>query len=364
MTPVPFELPLRASEAASIADLLFQQIEGKPLSDDQRGRFAGRVSALETPTITIYPGSLAADPFHPSTYYLAVDGTNHGVTSQLLLRIGLSSAPGTALFPKSLMIGRMRPNGQREVVVSAIPFGPEDEEHIRTFASSVDKSFLPRPHGAQAAVTVRSAHPAGELPAAFEGFRQLPRSTAAAVEVPAASFWTAVWAAIRAGRREAYSVGTVIDMQAGREAALRQVEQTALFTKYVIAAAGAAPLDDVLAVMDQVRRAKAGISSAYTRTADFELALGPSAAELATVLAELRAAGRAVQFVASGGDEALEPWVEAARHAGALLTLDVTPESPLAAIGVATGARVNLRLTAAPELDLRTAVHELASGLR
>lgn len=353
MTPVPFELPLRANEAAAIADLLFQQVEGRPLTDDQRGRFAGRLSSIETPSVTVYPGSLAADPIHPSTYYLAVDGVHHGVTSPLLLRIGLASAPGTGLFPKSLMIGRMRPSGQREVVVSAITFGPEDHEHIQTFAELVDKSFLPKPHGGQAAVTVRSEDPATELPAAFEAFKQLPRGMAAAVEVPLGSFWTAVWAAVRVGRREAYSLGTVIDLAGGRDAALRQVEQAPLFTKYVIAASGPEQLDDVGEVMDHVRRAKSGLGSVFTRTVDFELALG-AAAQVPAMLSGLKAGGRAVQFVTPGTVDALEELLESMRPATALLTLPAGAEVP-------AGVRVNQRVTAGAGLDLRAAVSSLVS---
>ena len=347
MTPVPFELPLRASDAAAIADLLFQQVEGRPLTEDQRGRFAGRLSAIETPTVTAYPGSLAADPIHPSTYYLAVDGANHGITTPLLLRIGLASAPGTSFFPKAVMIGRMRPSGGREVVVSAIPFGPGDQENIQTFAELVDKSFLPKPHGGQATVIVRTADPAADLPAAFEGFRQGPRQMAAVVEVPLDSFWTAVWAAVRSGRREAYSVGVAFDLSQGREAALRQAEQAVLFTKYVIPA-GEDQLDDAGAVMDHVRRAKAGLSSVFTRTADFELAVS-QAAQIAPMLAGLKASGRAVQSVSPGAYDSFDGLLESVRPTHTLLTLVAGAEVPAC-------VRVNQRIIAGPGVDLRAAI--------
>ena len=313
MTPVPFELPLRPNEAAAIADLMFQQLDGRPLSEDQRGRFAGRLDALDTPTIAAYAASLTADPVHASTYYMAVDGHHHGVVTPLLLRVAPSSAAATGVFPKSLMIGRVRPLGQREVVISAVPFGPGDHDHIRAFAEQIDKSFLPRSHGAQPTVISRTAGAA----AAFEQFRQLPRQTLVTIET--GEFWSAVWAAIRAGRRDGYSVGTVIDTAAGVEAALRQAEESPFFTRYVIRCG--AKIEDAMAVMDHVRRVKAGLSHLYTRTVDFELAVA-EAHELAPALAALKAEGRAVQAVSAANMESPEAVWDEIRAWNVPLVLD------------------------------------------
>ena len=38
MSSVPIELPLKPSEAAALADLIFQYAEGRPLNDDIRNR--------------------------------------------------------------------------------------------------------------------------------------------------------------------------------------------------------------------------------------------------------------------------------------------------------------------------------------
>jgi hypothetical protein len=308
MTPVPFELPLRASEAAAVADLLFQQIEGRPLTPDQRGRLAGRLSSLSTPSIAIHSLSLSADPIHPSTYYLAVDGLSQGITP-LLLRIGVSSAPGTALFPKSLMIGRMRPGGQREIVISAVPFGPNDADAVRTFAEQVDKAFLPRALGAQTVLTVRCEHPATEAAPVLDALRdRLPRGWQAALEVEPDGYWPAVWAAIRTGLREGYGLGTVIDCQAAD--ALPRVEAAALFTRYRLVNGGsAAP-----GVIDHVRRVKAGVTAPHPRVADFELEAA-SLAGLPGLLLEWKASGRGVQSV-SCASAAFEDLVKTAHAVG------------------------------------------------
>jgi len=295
MTPVPFELPLRASEAAAVADLLFQQVEGKPLTPDQRGRFAGRLSALSTPSLIAYPASLSADPIHPSTYYLAVDGLTQGVTP-LLLRIGVASAPGTALFPKSLMVGRMRPGGQREIVISGIPFATTDEATIRTFVEKVDKAFLPKATGLQPSTIVHCDDAALE---AQEVFRVAPRTVNLAVEVDASGFWAVLWAAIRAGRREAFSVATAIDCQAPAT-----VEALAWFTRYRLTGTAA----QVAPVMDQLRRLKAGLPAPHARTVDFEL----GGEDVETQWAALKTDGRPVQAAAVATLEQ----IEAARAAG------------------------------------------------
>jgi hypothetical protein len=305
MTPVPFDLPLRPNEAAAIADLLFQQLKGKPLTEDQRGRIAGRLGALATPTIRAYAASLTADPIHASTYYLAVDGDQHGVVTPLLLRIAPATAPATAVFPKSLMIGRVRPPGQAEVMISAIPFGVAEEGTTRAFVESIDKAFLPRALGVQAVTIART----GDAAWAFERFRALPARAPVAVE--GASFWAVVWAAIRAGRRDGYSVSAWIEGRGGEVAALRQVEESPLATRYVIAGGD---VTVVGAVMDHVRRVKAGLPAQYARTVDFEVAFA-AGEEVVPGLAALKAAGRTVQAVSAGTVEdgealsaAIQPW--------------------------------------------------------
>jgi hypothetical protein len=238
MTPVLIEQPLRPSEASALAELIFQVAEGKVLNEDLRTRLHSRIGNLNLESIVPYTGSLAKDPTHVSAYYIAVDGVHHGKTTQLLLYLAPASAPISSLFPKPILIGRMRPGGGREIVVNAIPFDSSCYDHIRTFAEKLDKSFLPRPQGAQPAIAVGNRHPEVSLPAAFEAFRtvyktlgvnlastsQLSATREMAVESAIATrdgedplapghtrvsikhlYHAGLWAAIRAGWREGYN---------------------------------------------------------------------------------------------------------------------------------------------------------------
>jgi hypothetical protein len=167
------DLPVKASEAASLAELIFSLAEGKGLSDDLRNRLAGRAAPLQLATIKPYFGSLAKDPVHPSTYYLAIDGRD---SQPLLLHVTLASAPTSGVFPNALLIGRMRASG-REIVVNAIPFSSKDWENVSRYAQQVDTAFLPRPQGARPAIAVGNRHPEISLPAAFEAFRTILKNT-------------------------------------------------------------------------------------------------------------------------------------------------------------------------------------------
>src|SRR2546421_502873 len=154
------DLPVKASEAASLAELIFHQAEGKRLTDDRRKRLASRAGTLQLSSLKPYFGSLARDPVHPSTYYLAIDGRD---SQPLLLHIAPASAPTSGVFPSALLIGRMRAAG-REIVVNAIPFSSKDWENVSRYAQQVDKAFLPRPQGASPAIAVGNPHPEISLP--------------------------------------------------------------------------------------------------------------------------------------------------------------------------------------------------------
>src|SRR5581483_5203734 len=145
MTPVPLDLPLRPSEAAELARLVFEVAERKPLTDDTRQRVAARAARLSLATIRPWFASLARDPVHRSTYYLAVDGGDSA--APLLLHLAPAAAPTTAVFPKPLLIGRVADH-----VINAIPFGPEDRAQLDAFASRIDPAVQPRPAGARSAL--------------------------------------------------------------------------------------------------------------------------------------------------------------------------------------------------------------------
>src|SRR5579862_3764386 len=173
VTSVPMELPVKGSETAAIAELIFQHADGKPLNDDIRNRLTGLSGQLHLSTVKPYFGSLVRDTEHSSTYYVAADGRGG---QSLLLHIALASAPTSGIFPNLLLIGRMRAAG-REIVVNSIPFSTKDWENLDRYAQRLDPAFLPRPQGARPAIAVGNRHPEISLPAAFEGFRTIFRNT-------------------------------------------------------------------------------------------------------------------------------------------------------------------------------------------
>jgi hypothetical protein len=207
VTPVPLDLPLRPSEAAELAILIFDQAERKPLNDEVRNRLAARAAVLRLETVTPYFGSLVRDPVHPSSYYLAVDAARG---EPLLLHLALATAPTSSIFYKLLLIGRMRrPNGA-EIVINSVPFGASDFDNLEKFVSQIGAAFLPRPQGSRSAIAVSSG-----LPAAFAAFRAIlkrsGKNLAATAASPAVSnrdfYYAGLCAAIRAGWREGYTAG-------------------------------------------------------------------------------------------------------------------------------------------------------------
>jgi hypothetical protein len=233
VTPVPLDLPLRPSEAAELAILIFEQAERKPLNDEVRNRLAARAAVLRLETVAPYFGSLVRDPVHPSSYYLAVDA---GRGEPLLLHLAPATAPTSSVFYKPLLIGRMRrPNGP-EIVINSVPFGPSDHENLEKFVAQIGAAFLPRPQGLRPAIAV-----SGALPAAFDAFRAIlkrsGKNLAATAANPAASsrdfYYAGLCAAIRAGWREGYSAGirlvvTSDDLEAARET----IRNAAGFTRF------------------------------------------------------------------------------------------------------------------------------------
>jgi hypothetical protein len=216
VTPVPLQLPLGAGDAGQLAEFIFSSATGRPLREDVRNRVQALLHSVKLETLRPYVGSLAADPVHPSAYFIAADGLAQGRVQPVLLRIAPSSTPASALYPKSLLIGRMRAGLGPEVVVNAVPFGPSDHDHVLRFAAEIDSAFQPRPQGARAAFSVAASQPALVFPAAFHAFRYLLRNRginhaafSPAADTPAAIRDTetaAVWAAIRAGWRDGFTL--------------------------------------------------------------------------------------------------------------------------------------------------------------
>jgi hypothetical protein len=128
-----FDLPLRLGDAAALAAILFHELGTKPVAVKaaQRRRIEARSGGLKFTAMRPFFASLERDPVHPSAYYICVDGVE---SQPLLLRVATASTPSSGLFPKSILIGRTFV-GRTEAVFNAIPFGPRDEDAIRTYAS-------------------------------------------------------------------------------------------------------------------------------------------------------------------------------------------------------------------------------------
>lgn len=393
MSPAPFELPIKASEAATLADITFQLLENRRLQEDLRNRLAARAAGLGLSSIRPHWGSLQQDPVHAASYYLAVDGLAAPAPQPLLLRLALASAPASGLFPNATLIGRMRPGGGREVVVNAVNFGPGDIGVISTFATKVDRTFLPRPQGIAPAITVTSGEPEKELPAAFEGFRAAQRngginmaSIAAAPGLGKQTLASALWSAIRTGWRDGYNLEAEPFTAGGADS--EALRDCALFTRFRTAltrsadAASAGSLDWAIAdfgmrftvgderfqfespevtalveqlggslckaerLFDDIRAARQ--SAGFGRVFDFELVL-PEDLDVRGAffcLHWLRSRGRPVTLLAPAlkSVEEAKQYSAVARHFGSTLSFDADILKTLPHPGQWTGGRWNCRV--------------------
>ncbi len=309
MTMIPLVLPLKANEAAALADLVFQQLEGQALTTDLRNRFAGRLPQLAIETFTPYPGSLARDPIHPSTYYIAIDTQ----TAPMLLRIALASSPASGLFPGAMLIGRMRPGGGREIVINAVPFHSSDRESVRTFAEQVDRAFLPRPQGPQSAIVVEGP----DFAAAFRAFRAILKSSGLNLAAIAGDFDAALWSAIRAGWREGWN-------------AQSNGPASADYTKF----SAAGTLEQLEEIYNRISAVKAG------HVFDFEIA---APGDVAHALEWMKSRGKPAQFVVVPPDAGPDLAAVARQH-NAMLSFTAATEAQLEQIGIATGGRFHYRM--------------------
>ena len=353
MRSVPIELPLSAGLAGSLADLIFEQLEGRPLTAEARARFAGRVAAASIAGITIFPGSLQKDPIHPSSYYIAV-APEKEPSRTLLLRVASASSPSSAVFPNAILIGRMRTNSGGEVVINAIPFGPDDRKVVRTFVEQIDSAFLPRPQGGQPAIEVSSCRPQADFAAAFEAFRNVAKRSGANLAAIADDDFEAILrAAVLSGWRDGYTAEPV-----GRTAAMGS------FSKFAIRATGTSP--EALRQVEAAYDATMIAIPARRPQLDFELALagGPPTTpeDLSSCLEFLKSRDRSPRLVApeigfrprqpfSGSIQELSTRVsrlaEVARRFNAMLSIhhgEAKQRELVEAIGRATSKKVNYRI--------------------
>jgi hypothetical protein len=307
MSMIPLVLPLKANEAAALADLVYQQLEGHPLTVDLRNLFAARLPQLALETFTPFPGSLARDPIHPSTYYMAIDAQ-----APMLLRIALASSPASGLFPGAMLIGRMRPGGGREIVINAVPFNFTDRESVRTFAEQVDPAFLPKSQGPQSAIIVEGS---SDFAPAFRAFRAILKSTGLNLAATAGDYDIALWSAIRAGWREGWN-------------AQSSDPSAPDYTKYSVEGS----LEQLEEIYDRIRAAKAG------HVFDFEIA---TPGDIASALDWMKSRGKPVQFIKVNPNSDLRELAAIARQHNAMLSFtEGQPEQ----IGIATAGRFHYRM--------------------
>ncbi len=269
MTPSLFDLPVRTSESGALARLLFEHGGARNLTEDLRNRLGVRASALKLETIKPYFGSLERDPIHPEAFYLAVDGIE---AQPLLMRFAPSSTPSSGLFPKAILIGRLRV-GPQETVINAVPFGPADHKRIWTYAGQVNPTFLPRAQGPKPSLSVPVR------PGVFEQFRTIAKPLGLNVACVAGDLETILWEAIRSGWRDGYTAETGDTGIAG-------------YSRYILPNSS-----DLAGKLEQVARARVPLK--LGRVFDWELQLEntvlPDEAE--RVLEDCKAAGKPAQYV-------------------------------------------------------------------
>jgi hypothetical protein len=342
LDPLLLELPLRANEASALAEVVFQQVEGKRLTDDLRNRAAGRAELLGLETIVPYLGSLQADPNHPNSYFLAVDAVRGGVVKPYLLRLASASAPSSGLFQKSILIGRMRPGGGREIVINAVPFAAEQQEEIRTFAQEIDRFFLPKPCGAALSISSPDAN-------AFTDFKKILNESNLNVAACAGEWHAGVLGAIRAGWRDGYSIASSALVLRRDTDALDEVLKLTGYTKLVLDVSGIDPESRKVAVSEVLDASiKANAAQQWTwKRPDLEISwqsagMPTQPGEITALTSQLRETGRAVQSVSPFLSEDWLETVQAVRETGAVLALD-SSQPNLQQIARACGGRVHCR---------------------
>lgn len=331
MTPVPLDLPLRPPDVAELAALVFQFAEGKPLTDEMRNRIGARAAALKLESFQPRFGSLARDPIHHSTYYLAVDVP---AGPPLLLHMALASAPTSAIFAKALLIGRMRAAAGREVVVNAISFRAGDTADIDAFATRIDTAFLPRPQAQ--GITLVSTDPR----TAFAAFRAVHKRTGKNVAAVSGPYHEIVWSAIRAGWRHGYtaSPGILATAPASLDSARELIRRFPRYSRFIVAGNA----DSVQRLTIHIRESR----SAAKVAGPFETGIiADSLESLASSLQELKTAGHPPQIAGiqpAVGE--IPAYAAVARQFNCILSVSAARHSPdeLRILARETGGRLTV----------------------
>lgn len=282
VTPVPFDLPVRTGEAAALARILYEHAK-RPLTEDLRNRLAVRASALKLETIRPYFGSLDRDPIHPEAFFLVVDGID---AQPLLMRFAPGSTPSSGLFPKAILIGRMRV-GPQETVINAVPFAPEDSERVRTFASQVIPALLPKPQGVKMTLSIPVQT------GIFEQFRAIYKPMGLNVACVSGPLERILWEAARSGWREGYTAETAEPDTPG-------------YSRYILSSS-----EDLTGRLETMARARVPLK--LGRIFDWELRVEDSTPleSVERTLEDCRAAGKPAQYIglASGKPPVSDDWL-------------------------------------------------------
>ncbi len=312
---------MRTGEAGALARILFEHGK-RTLTDDLRNRLAVRAGGLKLETIRPYFGSLERDPIHPEAFFLVVDGVGG---QPLLMRFAPGSTPSSGLFPKAILIGRLRV-GPQETVINAVPFGPRDSERIRTFAWQVTPPLLPKVQGLKATLSVPVK------PRVFEQFRSIAKPMGLNVACVSGDLDTILWEAARSGWREGYSAESADATVAG-------------YSRYILP-----PGQDLLAKLEAIARARVPLK--LGRMFDWELQLEDSTSVEAAepILDECKTAGKPAQYISftSGRVPSGENWAALARRQGFGFSFWGLDDDPVA-LGEAVrslGPRFNYRVGA------------------
>lgn len=179
MNPIPIDLPVRMSEAAAVAAMVFEELDDRPLDDAARTQLTLKSAPLDFASLRPEFRSLESDPGQTSAYFIFVDGISgpEGNSSILLHFAPSTGSARLEAFEGVRSLGRMRPGGGRELSISAIPFASRDHANIRAFIERTGSIFLPRPQGAQSAIATGNRHPEISLPAAFAAFCAVQEKT-------------------------------------------------------------------------------------------------------------------------------------------------------------------------------------------
>ena len=140
MTPSQLLPPVKPSEAVVLADLIFRITQGRPWSSDLRGRLASSLPTIRLESITPFPQTFAPDPAHASTFFILVHSRSGDSPGYWLLHMAPASAATTPLFPSPILLARVRPAGEREIVVNAIPY----EENLAAIVNGLHPQLLAR----------------------------------------------------------------------------------------------------------------------------------------------------------------------------------------------------------------------------